>query len=58
MHAKSLILGILIGAAAAVALMFIFGDQILGGVGDATEQVGKTVQEAGKALEDQSDKLK
>ncbi len=58
MHPKSLIIGIVIGAALMAAAIFLFGDQILGRVGDTTVEVGRTVKEAGKAIEDQADKLR
>jgi hypothetical protein len=58
MHLKSLILGIVIGAALGIGTMFVFGDELLGDVGDATQEVGKTVRDAGKTLEKAGDKLK
>jgi hypothetical protein len=58
MHLKSLLIGILIGAVLAVAVMFTFGDRILGRVGDATEDIGKTVKQAGESIEEQGDKLR
>ncbi len=58
MHTKSLIVGIILGAALGVGVMFMFGDQILGGAGGAAQQAGKTVRDAGKTLEKAGEKLK
>jgi gas vesicle protein len=58
MNIKSLVIGIVIGAVLATAVMFTFGDQILGHVGDTTEEIGKTVKKAGQTIEQQGDKLR
>lgn len=58
MHFKSLLIGFLLGALVASGCWWAFGDMVRGQVAGTAGEVGRTVQEAGKALEKQSEKLR
>lgn len=57
MHIKTLILGIIIGAALGVGSMVLFGNQIRGSARDAAQEAGQTAQDVGKTLEKAGKKL-
>ena len=57
-HWRSLILGIVLGAAAAAVGFLLFGDQAKHSVANATEGIGEGVQQVGKKIERTGEKLK
>jgi len=58
MHLRSFLWGLLVGVLLTVAVLFLFGDKILGNVGDTAKEVGHSVEKAGRVIEKQGDKLR
>ncbi len=58
MPSRSFLSGLLLGALLGAGAMFLFGDKIVGGMGDTTKEVGRSVEKAGETLKEQGDKLK
>ena len=58
MHLKTLLFGMLLGAALALAGVYYFGDDMRDGVRKGARELGEGVQKAGEVLEEQSEKLR
>lgn len=57
-HLRSLLLGIVLGAVAALVLDAMFGQDVRKNVAGATEEIGEGVQKVGRKIEETSDKIK
>ena len=57
-HIRSLVVGIILGAAASAAFFIFFGDTIRGGVASTAQDLGKSVKQAGETLEKTGKKMR
>lgn len=57
LHWRSLIIGVVLGAAASAVGFLLFGDQAKRSVATATEELGEGVQRVGKKIERTGKKL-
>jgi gas vesicle protein len=57
MHLKSLLIGLVLGAAIATGVLMVFGDDIRGNVADTTEDIGRGVEKAGETIKESAKKL-
>lgn len=58
MNIKSLLIGMLIGIALTVIVGLAFGDKLTAEMADTTKDLGRGVQKAGEAIEQQGKELK
>jgi gas vesicle protein len=57
MQVKSLLIGLVLGAAIASGVFLIFGDDIRGNVANTTKDLGRGVEKAGETIKKSADKL-